>query len=117
MSLISAMMEPCKILNHIRQDDPYGSWTETYTEGATFNATIIKNSTTEAVVAERQGIKEIYTVVTAKGFPLSYHDVFKRMKDDAIFRVTSESTDSEAPVRSTIQIEKVTAERWELPNA
>lgn len=117
MSLISEMMEPCKILNRIRQDDPYGSWTDVWTEGASFNATIIKNSTTEATVAERQGISEIYTVVTAKGFPLAYHDVFRRMKDNAVFRVTSESVDSEAPVRSSVKIEKVTAERWELPNA
>ena len=117
MSLISEMMEPCKILNRIRQDDPYGSWTDVWQEGASFNATIIKNSTTEATVAERQGINEIYTVVTAKGFPLSYHDAFRRVKDGATFRVTSESTDSEAPVRSSVQIEKVTAERWELPDA
>lgn len=117
MSLISEMMEPCKILNHIRQDDPYGSWTDVWAEGASFNATIIKNSTTEATVAERQGISEIFTVVTEKGFPLSYHDVFKRVSDNAIFRVTSESKDSEAPARSTVKIEKVTAERWELPNA
>ncbi len=117
MSLISEMMEPCKILNRIRQDDPYGSWTDVWQEGASFNATIIKNSTTEALVAEKQGISEIFTVVTAKGFPLAYHDVFKRVSDNAIFRVTSDSTDSEAPARSTVKIEKVTAERWELPNA
>jgi hypothetical protein len=114
MSLINEMMEPCKILNRIRQDDPYGSWVDTWTEGASFNATIIKNSSTEATVAERQGIKEIFTVVTGKGFPLEYHDVFRRLSDGAIFRVTSESKDSEAPARSTVQIAKVTAERWEL---
>lgn len=114
MSLLGEMMEPCRIMNRIRQDDPYGSWTDTWSEGARFDASIIKNSTTEATVAERQGIKEIFTVVTRKGFPLEYHDVFKRLSDGAIFRVTSDSRDSEAPARSTVQIAKVTAERWEL---
>ena len=117
MSLISEMMESCKIMNHIRTDDAFGSWIDTWEEGASFNATIIKDSTTEATVAERQGISEIFTVVTGKGFPLSYHDVFKRLSDGAIFRVTSESKDSEAPARSSVQIAKVTAERWVLTSA
>lgn len=117
MSMICEIMEPCKIMNHVRTDDAYGSWTDTWQEGASFNAAIIKNNTTEATIAAQQGMKEIYTVVTTKAFPLAYHDVIKRVSDGAIFRTTSESTDSEAPVRSTVKIEKVTAERWELTSA
>ena len=114
MNMIFEIMDECKIMNRVRQDDPYGSWQDVWTEGASFSASIVKNSTTEATIAERQGIQEIYTVVTRKGFPLAYHDVFKRVKDGAIFRVTSDSKDSEAPARSTVPIAKVTAERWEL---
>lgn len=117
MNMIFEIMHRCQILNHSRVDDLFGSTVDSWTEGATFDAAIIKNSTTEATIAEKQGITEIFTVVTRKGFPLAYHDVFKRLSDNAIFRVTSESTDSEAPVRSTVKIAKVTAERWTLPNA
>ena len=117
MSLLSSMMEKCKILNRVRVDDAYGSYTETWTEGATFDATIIKNSTTEAVIAEKQGITEIFTVVTGKNFPLDYHDAFKRVSDGQVFRVTSNAKDSEAPEMSTVQITKVTAEKWVLPDA
>ena len=60
---------------------------------------------------------EIYTVVTKKSFLLDYHDVFRRISDGQIFRVTGMAKDSEAPARSSVQIAKVTAERWELPNA
>ena len=111
------MMEKCTILNHIREDDPYGGFVQTWTDGATFDATIIKDSTTEAVVAEKQGITEIFTVVTKKSFPLDYHDVFRRESDKQIFRVTSNAKDSEAPEASTVKIAKVTAEKWVLPNA
>ena len=117
MNLLDSMATACRIMNHIRTDDAYGSWVDTWQEGASFTATIIKDSTTEATVAERQGISEIFTVVTRKGFPLSYHDVFKRLSDGAIFRVTSESVDSEAPARSSVQIAKVSAERWVLTSA
>ena len=117
MSLLDSMMEKCRILNHIREDDPYGSSVDYWTDGSAFDATIIKNSTTEATIAERQGVSEIYTIVTRKGFSLDYHDVFRRLSDGQIFRVTSNIKDSEAPEASTVKIGKVTAERWSLPNA
>jgi hypothetical protein len=117
MSLLDSMMEQCVYLNHVRTDDNYGSYVEAWTGGATFNATIIKDSTTEAVIAEKQGITEIFTVVTSKSFPLDYHDVFRRVSDGQIFRVTSRAKDSAAPEASTVKIAKVTAEKWVIPNA
>lgn len=114
MSLLDSMMEKCIYINLSRVDDPYGSTVKRWTEGASFDATIIKNSSTEAVIAEKQGIKEIFTVVTSKTVHLGYHDVFKRVSDGQIFRVTSDAKDSEAPEASTVRITKVTAERWEL---
>ena len=117
LKLIEQMMEKCRILNHIREDDPYGSETERWTEGSTFEAAFIKDSSTEAVVAQQQGLKEIFTIVTKKGFSLDYHDVFKRVSDGQTFRVTSKTKDSEAPEASTVRIAKVTAEKWELNDA
>ena len=117
MSLLDSMMERCILLNHVRTDDAYGSYVDTWTDGASFDATIIKNSTTEAIIAEKQGITEIFTVVTKKSFLLDYHDVFRRESDGQIFRVTSIGKDSEAPDASTVKIAKVTAEKWVLPNA
>ena len=115
--LLFDMMEDCKIMNRVRTDDVYGSYTETWSEGATFKAAISKNTTTEMQIAEKQGISEAFTVVVNKGFSLDYHDVFKRVSDGAIFRVTSRTVDSEAHPASTIKIAKVTAERWVLPSA
>ena len=115
LSLLTSMMEECRILNHIRVDDEYGSSVDTWTDGSKFMAAIIKNSSTEATIAERQGVNEIYTVVTPKTFLMDYHDVFKRLSDNAVFRVTSRAKDSEAPAASTVAIAKVTAEKWVIP--
>lgn len=114
MSLIFEMMEDCVLMNRTRVDDEYGGYTDSWTEGASFKASIIKNATTEALIAERQGIKELFTIVVQKGFKLDFHDVFKRVSDQEVFRVTSRVVDSEAPARSTVKIAKVTAEKWEL---
>ena len=113
--LLDSMMEQCRIMNHIRLDDDVGGYSDTWTEGAKFDATIIKNSTTEAQIAEKQGVEELFTVVVKKGFSLAFHDVFKRVSDGQIFRVTSNVKDSEAPNASSVKIAKVTAEKWVLP--
>lgn len=114
LTLIQELMTPCQIMNYVRQDDPFGGYTKEWQPGATFNAAVIKNASTEAQVAEKQGMSELYTVVVDKGFELDFHDVFKRLSDGEIFRVTSRTKDSEAPERSTVKIAKVTAEKWEL---
>ena len=116
MNLLTQMMEDCVILNHVRTDDAYGGYTDAWTDGAKFKAAIAKDGSPEQLVAEREGIAEMFTVVVNRGFSLDYHDVFRRLSDNAIFRVTSKTTDSTAHPASTVQIAKVTAERWELPS-
>lgn len=116
MSLLTQMMEKCCILNHVRTDDDFGGYTDAWTEGATFDAAIAKNASPEQLVAEQQGLTEQFTVVVNQDFTLDYHDVFKRLSDYSIFRVTSRTQDSTAHPASTIKIAKVTAERWELPS-
>lgn len=115
MSLLTQMMEQCQILNHIRTDDDFGGYTDTWEGGAKFMAAIAKNSSPEQIIAEQQGISETITVVVEDTFSLDYHDAFKRLSDNAIFRVTSRTTDSTAHPASTVRIAKVTAERWVLP--
>lgn len=116
VSLLDSMMEPCTMLDRVTASDGVFGYTSTWQPGATFKATIIKASTVEARLAEKLGVTEVYTVVTAKGFGLAYHDVFRRDADGLVFRVTGNQRDSEAPERSTVKIGKVTAERWDLPD-
>ena len=114
-NLLSMIMVDCKFMNYSRTDDGMGGYKPAYTEGASFKAAIGKDGSPEMLVAEKQGLSESFTVVTADNFLLKYNDVFKRVSDGAIFRVTSNGNDSVAHPASTIRIAKVTAERWELP--
>ena len=109
------MMENCRILNHVRTDDDFGGYTDVWTDGATFRAAIAKNGSPEQLVAEQQGVAEQFTVVVDQDFVLDYHDVFRRLSDGSIFRVTSRTVDSTAHPASTVKIAKITAERWVLP--
>lgn len=115
MNLLTQMMDECRILNHVRADDDFGGYTDEWTTGASFKAAIAKDGSPEQLVAEKQGLSESFTVVVDKNFSLDYHDVFMRVKDGSIFRVTSKTQDSTAHPASTVKIAKVTAERWVLP--
>lgn len=116
MSLLDSMKEPCVIYDKTTENDGVFGILTVYSPGAKFDATIIKDTSIEARIAEKQGVSEVYTIVAQKGVRLVYNDVFKRVSDGAVFRVTSNQRDSEAPAASTVKIGKVPAERWEFPS-
>jgi hypothetical protein len=72
------------------------------------------DSTLQARVAESEGMKAIYTVTTERAMPLDFHDVFRRVSDGQVFRVTSDGTDKQTPDRAGFQFSQVSAEEWGL---
>lgn len=115
MNLLDSMMENCVMLDKTSVSDGMGGFEYLWVEGAPFEAAIIKLSNPAIQVAEQAGASEQYSVVVHDGVPLDFHDVFRRISDGAVFRVTGYSRDSEAPAASTVKIAKVTAERWAVP--
>ena len=102
------------MMDKVSVPDGIGGFVHEWQEGAPFKAAIVKNTTTEAQIAEQQGIAEMYTVTFAKTLPMEFHDVFKRLDDGAVFRSTSNVTDSKTPSVATFSFGQVTAERWKL---
>lgn len=112
--LIESMMKDCVMVDKRSTPDGEGGFSYEWADGAPFRAAITKNNSLTARVAEKQGVSEVYTITFDRGIPLAFHDVFKRVSDGAIFRVTSNVTDSETPDVATFQFGQVNAERWEL---
>ena len=108
---------PCHRLDMANGEQSDGKFGHkgSYTEGRKFVAMLRKDSDPTVQVAERQGLREQYTVVVGPGVTLKHGDVFRRDSDLATFRVTGSTIDGEAPAASTVQIAKTTAERWEVP--
>jgi hypothetical protein len=94
--------------------DGYGGFVATWADGAEFQAAIVFDSSLEARKAEQQGVSSLYTVTTAKALNLAYHDVFKRVSDGKIFRVTSDGDDKFTPNSATLNMRQVSAEEWSL---
>lgn len=116
MSLLDVYMTDCKMMDKSTTSDGYGGYTTTYTEGASFMAAVILDNSLEARRAEKEGVTALYTVTTSKSLNLQYHDVFKRVSDGKIFRVTSDGDDKHTPISATLDMRQVSAEEWELPN-
>lgn len=96
--------------------DGYGGYRQQYTEGASFQAAIVFDTSIEARMAEKQGVTSRYTVTTPRTLVLEYHDVFRRDRDSKIFRVTSDGDDKYTPASATLDMRQVTAEEWVLPS-
>ena len=115
MSLLQEAMESCNLLIKTIENDGYGGYITTWTEGAEFDAAIVFNTSIQAMQAEAAGVTSRYTVTTKKNLTLEFHDVFRRNADGKIFRVTSDGDDKYTPGSATLNMRQVTAEEWKLP--
>lgn len=116
MSLLSEAMDNCILLDRRTVMDGYGGYTSSWVEGAEFQAAIVLDTSIEARTAEKAGVTALYTVTTAKAMNLQYHDVFKRLRDNKIFRVKSDGDDKHTPASAGLNMRQVEAEEWELPH-
>lgn len=112
MSLLLDAMEKCTMLDKTTAVDEYGGYVVTWVEGAEFNAAITFDTSIEARTAEKQGVKSLYTVTTPKAVTLQFHDVFKRARDNKVFRVTSDGDDKFTPASASLDMRQVTAEEF-----
>lgn len=114
MSLLSEAMTTCVILNKQTEADGYGGYITTWVDGAEFKAAIVLDSSMQARIGEKQGVTALYTVTTTKALNLQYHDVFRRVEDGKIFRVTSDGDDKKTPASAALDMRQVSAEEWSL---
>lgn len=114
MTLFEQMMTDCVMIEKKRVPDGQGGTTVEWTDGAPFRAAITKDNDLAAIVAEKQGVTEVYTVTTLPGVGLEFHEVFRRSADGSVFRVTSNAIDSSPPKAASFAFEQVRAERWSL---
>ncbi len=114
MSLLTEAMEKCVMMDKRTTPDGYGGFDTSWVEGADFDAAIVLDTSIEARQAEQAGVTAIYTVTTKKTVNLQYHDVFKRVSDQKVFRVKSDGDDKKTPGSATLNMRNVNAEEWRL---
>lgn len=116
MSLLTDAMEDCVMLDRRTQPDGYGGFESVWVDGAGFSAAVIYDSSTQARIGAVQGLTSLYTVTTERSVILQNHDVFRRVSDGKVLRVTSDGADKKTPRTAGLDMRQVSAEEWRLPN-
>ena len=116
MSLLSEAMEDCTMIDRISSQDDYGGIQYKWQDGASFKAAIVFDNSIEARTAQMQNVTALYTVTTERNINLQYHQVFRRDRDNKVFRVKSDGDDNYTPKSATLNMRQVNAEEFEIPN-
>lgn len=104
MSLLDEVMQDCVLMNKTSMPDGFGESLDSWNESDfTFKAAILSD------VSVQQDIENMYIVTTSKRMRLNYNDVFKRLWDGKLFRVTGD-------VCSAFDLSQYTAEEYVMPN-
>ena len=112
MSLLTQAMEDVVMLEKKRIQDGEGGFTTSWAGGVQFKAAINFDSSMEARTAEKAGATSLYTVTVPLNCTLEHHDVFRRLRDEKVFRVTSDGDDKTTPASASFQFAQVTAEEY-----
>lgn len=114
MSLLAEYMDECQMIDKTTTADGYGGYKPSYTPGAVFYAAIVFDTSIEARRADKEGVNSLYTVTTSRAMTLEYHDIFRRNRDNKVFRVTSDGDDKYTPKSASLDMRQVTAEEYVL---
>ena len=117
MSLIKNAMTACVRLIETdgTRSDGMGGVLPVWSEGARFEAALVRDENGEGRTADQARARAVYSVLTGRGVCLEYHDVFRRLSDGAVFRVVAGGTDSQTPPGAGLDLRRARAERWALP--
>lgn len=112
MTLIDSFKQPCTLMERVRTPDGEGGWITRWTEGPSFQAAIVLDSSISARRAEAEGVTGLYTVTTDRNVPMVFHDAFRRDSDSQVFRITK--VNDSTPDVASFQFNQYQAEEWEL---
>lgn len=108
--MLSDFFIPFNLQSRTPAPDGFGDVIWTYADAVPFMAGISTNSSDEAQIAYRNGLKTIYTIVLRKNLTLRQEDVVKRVTDGKLFRITSNAVDMATPAKANESYWQVTAE-------
>lgn len=108
--MLEDFFEDFRMMDKTSVPDGLGGVSPAYRDGAAFKAGISTNSSNEAQIAGKTGVKAIFTIVTRKTVTLNQSDRVKREKDGRVYRITSSAQDMATPVKALNQYQQVTAE-------
>lgn len=113
--MLEQMAHSCVLLEKRRVPDGAGGAETTYADGISFKTYPSLDISTQAKIAEAQGVTSVFTVRVDKDFPIDVGDYFRDEDLKMVFRVTSDPDAKKTPDMITLDLKAFTAERTVLP--
>jgi len=107
--MLQDFFKDCVLLDKITENVNGFVVTE-FVDGAEIRCGIARNSTTEAQIAEKNGMKSIFNIVFDESVQLNLNDRIKEKATGKIYRVTSDSREMTVPAVSDLHFSCVNAE-------
>lgn len=112
MSLLLEGFEKCAMLTKTgRKPDGEGGFICDWELGEEFTAAFDFQTSMQAKVAEKQGVTGLWNILVKKETRLEFHNIFKRLSDGQVFRVTSKD-DKATPKSAGLDLRLISAEEW-----
>lgn len=109
--LLDYFSKDSTILNRKILNTPEGGYLTTWEDGAAFTSYTYADTSTEAQIAEKQGLTTFYNVLVKQDVPLEYGTYYREDKSGRTFRVTSEPSESYTPSSSGLNLKQFSAEK------
>ena len=112
MSLLLDGFEKCAMLTKTgKRPDGEGGFIYYWELGGEFTAAFDFQSSMQAKVAEKQGVTGLWNILVKRETRLEFHNVFKRLSDGQVFRVTSKD-DKSTSKSAGLDLRLISAEEW-----
>ena len=111
MALEDYLKEKLVVLDWVSVPDGFGGFVWEWKDGVEFAAGVVKKQDTQMLIAEQSGAKTVYTIVVKASVALENGDRVRRLRDGAVFKITSDSAEMKTPDTSGMKFAQVTAER------
>lgn len=114
-TMLNKYKHPCVLTRFEEASDGRGGQNTEWTEVAEFEGLFDYKSSTQVLIAEKQGFTSVYTIYVPKTLAVQHHDVIRRVSDGLTLRVTHDGTDDMTPDTSAINWKQIKAEKWVMP--
>ena len=102
------------VLTEHTTNDAFGQ-TATWTKDEAFPCLLWMDQNAQKLLAEQPSAVSLFRAICEKDAPVAFYTVLQRVRDGAVFRVSSHPEDHEAPEAASFSVKAFTAHRYDLP--